>query len=544
MKILITILFCFILPISVLIKPIINMRKNKTGIKEFLKSNKIEILLFFVLIIGSLVRLVGIDKLPNAENVDELSSGYEAFSIMKYGIDRAGNKLPVFLYAWGSGQNALYSYIAIPFIALGGLNLYSLRLPMALIGIASLYVFYYLLKNIFDDKKLALIGTAFFAICPWHIMKSRWVLESNIFPDMVLLSVFLLVLGIKNKKNILQILSFVILGLSSYAYSTSYMFLPIYVLGILIYLIVKKEITVKKAILYLGIVFVVALPMILFVIINTFGLKQINWIFTIPTLKKVRYTEVSTIFQGNILENCAENFKELMKLLVVQHDYLPWNAIPLHGMFYLISIIFLVMGIILAIKKYRKNIFTQIINIWMIASLILGLFVEININRVNVIMIPCIYYIVLGIYFLMSQHKILKICITLIYAILFGFFIKDYCMMDSANQNTFASGMKEVVEYCRNADSDRVYCAIYNNEPFMYFLFHNEFDVNRYRETVQYRSEEGTFRNIKAFDKYNFYLPEEVEENSTVVVPKGIELEYNREIKDKITINNYDIYEY
>ena len=100
--------------------------------------------------------------MPNALNVDEASSGYDAFSILKYGIDRGGNPFPIALYAWGSGQSALYSYMMIPFILIGGLTVYTMRLPMALIGIATLYMIYYLIKNIFDNKKIALIRGCIF----------------------------------------------------------------------------------------------------------------------------------------------------------------------------------------------------------------------------------------------------------------------------------------------------------------------------------------------------------------------------------------------
>lgn len=161
MKILITVLLSFIMPLIILIRPIRKHIENKENLKEFIKSNKFEIILFFILIIGSLVRVCGIDKMPNALNVDEASSGYEAYSIMKYGIDRNGNSYPVFLYSWGEGQNALLSYIMIPFIAIIGLSEFSIRLPMAIIGIISLYAFYYLLKNIFDNKKIALLGVTF-----------------------------------------------------------------------------------------------------------------------------------------------------------------------------------------------------------------------------------------------------------------------------------------------------------------------------------------------------------------------------------------------
>lgn len=43
---------------------------------------------FIILIIGMLIRLIGIADMPNALNCDEASAGYEAFSILNYGIDR------------------------------------------------------------------------------------------------------------------------------------------------------------------------------------------------------------------------------------------------------------------------------------------------------------------------------------------------------------------------------------------------------------------------------------------------------------------------
>lgn len=57
--------------------------------KYFNKDNsKVNILLILILIIGMLIRIVGIADMPNALNCDEASSGYEAFSILNYGIDR------------------------------------------------------------------------------------------------------------------------------------------------------------------------------------------------------------------------------------------------------------------------------------------------------------------------------------------------------------------------------------------------------------------------------------------------------------------------
>ena len=45
-------------------------------------------LLVLILLIGMLIRIIGIADVPNALNCDEASAGYEAFSILNYGIDR------------------------------------------------------------------------------------------------------------------------------------------------------------------------------------------------------------------------------------------------------------------------------------------------------------------------------------------------------------------------------------------------------------------------------------------------------------------------
>ena len=98
----------------------------------------------------------------------------------------------------------------IPCVKLLGLNTLSVRMPMAVIGSISLIVFYLLIKEL-KNEKVAIIGLAFFAICPWHIMKSRWGLESNIFPDLVLWADYFIVLYLKqNKVSSLYIASVVL----------------------------------------------------------------------------------------------------------------------------------------------------------------------------------------------------------------------------------------------------------------------------------------------------------------------------------------------
>jgi hypothetical protein len=48
-----------------------------------------------------------------------------------------------------------------------------IRLPFAIIGIASIYLFYLLVKKISDDEKVALISTFLLGVLPWHVTESR-----------------------------------------------------------------------------------------------------------------------------------------------------------------------------------------------------------------------------------------------------------------------------------------------------------------------------------------------------------------------------------
>ena len=118
---------------SIILPVIIIFPKIKKEKQEFFKKNKYNIILYIILVVGFITRSVGININPKGLNVDEASSGYDAYSILEFGCDRNGNKFPVFLEAWGSGQNALYSYLMIPFIKLFGLNVITTRLPMVIL---------------------------------------------------------------------------------------------------------------------------------------------------------------------------------------------------------------------------------------------------------------------------------------------------------------------------------------------------------------------------------------------------------------------------
>ncbi len=512
------IMLAVFIPIFILKEPIKEIIKNKKINKEIFKNYKFEIISYFLLVIGIITRCVGINLYPNALNVDEASAAYEAFSIGNYGIDRNGNFLPAYLIAWGSGQNALYSYLMIPFVKLFGINIITTRLPMAILGSISLFVWYYLLKDI-KDKKFALVGLAFFVICPWHIMKSRWGLESNLLPDIILIAVYFMVKWLKNdnKKVYNFYISALLLGISAYAYSTSYLFLPFFVIPLLVYLFVKKKANLKQCIIFLLIVGIVSFPIILYVLINTFDLQQLNLGFcTIPKLASNRMKDETTIFSSNFIINSIKNFGNSIVLLLVQDDGLGWNSIQGYGMYYILSIPFAIIGLIFSFKD--KNINNKIMNFWFIASfLLLLVFKEPNINRINVLIIPIIYYICIGINAIFYSNKIITSIISLVYVISFICFGIKYLKTDSNKFFVFENNVEDVISYIDKLDVEEVYFENSLKEQYIYLLYYTQYNPHDFINTVQYFNPEKLgFENVKGFGKYKFYLPESLEYNDNI----------------------------
>lgn len=512
-------------------------------IKEKFKIDKKKIqnytFLFFVLLmIGVLVRTIGISKFPNALNCDEASSGYEAFSLLNYGIDRNGKHFPVFLVAWGGGQNALLTYLIIPFIKLLGFNLLAVRLPLAIVGCLSLFIVYLLFKKI-GNQKIALLALFFFTICPWHIMKSRWGLESNLFPDLILWFCFFFIKGVEEKNKLSYYLSFIIAGLSAYSYGTSYYFLPIFLIPLLGYTFYKKKITLKQAILSLAIVGIVSLPVILYVVINTLNLNEIVLPFmTIPKLEVNRYQEITSIFNGNFVVNSLSNFKESLRILITQNDYLPWNAIMPFGTIYLFSIIFTLVGVIHSVSKKKKTTikYEYLFQIWLIVGIILTFICEPNINRLNILMPPILYFTIKGLYLISLKLKKYFLLIIALYIISFGCFLYSYAKEDFNTYGTFEGNLEEVITFANSFEEKEIHITEKIQSNYMHVLFYTKYDTRKFVSSVMYEDEKAPFKHVLSFG--NFYF-ENVEESK---IKEGAIYVIKKEEQNKFDITKYKIH--
>ncbi len=204
--------------------------------------------IILIFIYALTVRFFKIDDIPSGFYSDEALFGYEAYSILKTGKDQFGNILPVSFKGFGDFRPGLFIYTTIPFIFLFGLTEFATRLPSVIFSTLTILIIIALSKELFGRWKIALLGGFIFAISPWSIQFARMSHETNLSTAIALSGILFLVKSIKNK--IYLPISFILFSLAAYAYYTTRLFVPIFLLASLI--IYRKEFFSKKKILILG----------------------------------------------------------------------------------------------------------------------------------------------------------------------------------------------------------------------------------------------------------------------------------------------------
>lgn len=125
------------------------------------------------------MRLWNVEQVPSRLTVDEMSIGYNAYSILKTGKDEWGVILPKAFQAFGDYKQPVYIYLTIPFIALFDVTATAVRLPSILTGVALIGLMYILVKKNFGELP-ALCSALVITFSPWAIQLSRIGFESNV----------------------------------------------------------------------------------------------------------------------------------------------------------------------------------------------------------------------------------------------------------------------------------------------------------------------------------------------------------------------------
>ena len=479
-----------------------------------------------LILVGTAVRLVWLGDVPLGLDQDEASIGYEAWALLEHGIDRHGYRYPVHFVAWGSGQNALYAYLAMPFIEFLGLNVLAVRLPQAILGVAALFAMYAVGRRLVDGR-FALCALFVLAISPWHIMLSRWGLESNLLPVLVLFAFALLLRGLERPRCIA--LAFVVLSLALYAYGTAYVFVPLFTLGILAYGWRRHLAHFRHWIVGLAAMALVALPIGLFLVVNLFKLPAVE----LPLLSIPRYTGRSRLVSESVFF-AEEPFGELLRNAKMVFDILlvDGHASSFHnefGYFYhpvglyvtLAGTCFMVWHLISG--RRPRNL---LVCVWLGAAVVTATLTAPHLQRLNLVFFPLLLCAAYGLYGIAASGvlwidraaSVLRIAALAYLALSFAAFARHYFVEFSRHSfnapPSYAQALAHAIEHAEPDD------AIYVPKSPFYtaILFYDPLDPCLYLNTVQFEKMDVKYQRPLSFGRYRIGIDAKAVDNGDAFV--------------------------
>jgi 4-amino-4-deoxy-L-arabinose transferase-like glycosyltransferase len=475
--------------------------------------------LALILALGLTLRLYEFGSVPPGLNQDEASTGYEAFSIMHYGIDRNGFHLPAVLESFGSGQNALATYLAIPLFWLFGVSVASLRAVNMLGGIAALPAFYLLVRR-GGDKTLALLATFLLAISPWAVMASRSELEENLLPWVFLLGVLFLSRG-EERPNWYYLAAF-FFAATLYCYGTAYLVTPLFLAAVAISFVRWRPRSWKPIAGATALLCVLATPIVLYVAINKLELGSIRTpILSIPRLASSARFHTEFTGTGQI----GTNLHAFWRLLVSGNDGLIWNDIPGYPYLYHVGVVLALLGLI--VTFVRRGLHPTRVEFlflaWLGSSVVLAAMVVINVNHVNIVFIPLIYFAAVGIRAVvvyippivlgltgtraMAASRLLLAGFLVYFSVSLVQFADRYFGSYKAEaSHEFFAGLGPAIKLAAASTAERVCITGEVNEPYIFVLFYLHVDPHVFLRSVVYSNPGAESQWVSSFDRYTFGL--------------------------------------
>lgn len=493
----------------------------------------IPIIVIAAFLIGAYFRIWQINHVPISLFGDELDVGLQANSILTTGKDYLGTSFPVLFHSFAEYRLPMQLYMDVPFIKLFGLNEIGVRAPAVLMGFLTVFAFYLLVKELVG-RKLGIIASLFITFSPWHFNFSREANDAGILLPFIIFGTYFFLKGLKNYKYF--ILSAILFSLSIYSYAVSSLFVPLFVLGLLI--IFKREVFsygIKKLMVVALITILLLGPYLLWTVKGK-TIRRISDISVAPSAEIVARVENERVFEHGILGRLFYNkatvvtslvFNNYMQsfsfnFLFAQGDINPRSSIDEFGEMYHFDFILVIIGvalIILAKTKESAKRLNWIFPLWLILAPIPSSLTQgggTHAARLILMLPPLVFLSAIGFDFLtrlkrpLVRNIIMVLLILIIIFEVFRFMNRYFIVWPNETWHQWQYGFKETLQYVKGIDGN--YNRVYLNstyEPMLQrFLFWYGYDMKLFqkqfeRDTFSDNIAPG-FNGFKLGSKYYF----------------------------------------
>jgi 4-amino-4-deoxy-L-arabinose transferase-like glycosyltransferase len=481
--------------------------------------------LLLIVFIALILRTNQIAQNPPSLSWDEVSIGYNAYSILKSGQDEHGRFLPLDTFAsYGDYKPPLAIYATVPFVAVLGLNELAVRLPSALFGTLTVLLSYFLVQELFRKSRftdhISLITCILLAFSPWHINLSRGGFEANIALSFAVLGVWLVLKARDYPKYWLYAWLPFVAAIYTFNSSRVFVILLVPVLVLFTQKNIKKNIrTFSAGVLIAAICMAPILPHLLskearlrFNEVNIF--TDLSVIDTsnariarepgsiIGKLVNNRRVGYARSFLLHFMDNLRPEF------LFVTGDGNPKFSIQDVGQLYMIEAPFLAIGIVALFIEYPGV--AVFLLYWLIAAVIPAATARETPHALRILNSLPTWQIFIAYGIMKSIKKLPKILpgvLILAYAFSIVYYLHTYYVHYPIEYSgEWQYGYKQAIEAIKPIESnyDHVFITDSIGRPYMYTLFYEKTDPKDLFRTVRSYFDAAGFYHVDGFLKYEF----------------------------------------
>lgn len=502
-----------------------------------------KLILAAILVLAAFLRLYQLTTLP-ALNADEAAIGYNAYSLLKTGKDEHGNPWPIHFQSFNDYKPGLYFYLVLPFIKLLGLTELAVRLPGALLGVATVFMVYLLVGELFPRRKhyslfaihysLAEIAALFLAISPWHLHFSRGGWEVNVATFFITLGLWAFIKGLKQDKWwYISVLSFVA---SLYTYHAARIVVPLLGVGLLAWAL-RRNLVSKyqtKHVLLGGLVGVLFLIPLALDFLGPAGVSRAAGVglfadtgpfwrtneqrgehkdFRSPLAVVLHNKPIN--YGLSFLENYSDHFWG--EFLFLSGDEIQRNRVPEMGQMYLVSLPLVVFGLISIAKSPGGWV---PILFWLLVSPLAAAltFQAPHALRAQNMVVPLVVISAYGALNLWQWIGSLKIPRAATVILLYGFMVvyawdftrylhQYYVHMAKTYDFSSQYGVKELVQYVKENEGkyQKVVVTDRYDQPYILFLFYMQYPPEKFQGAHELTArDQFAFSTVREFDKFVF----------------------------------------
>lgn len=485
-------------------------------------------ILLGILLLGFILRVLFLDVTPPGFNADEAALGYNAYSLLKTGKDEWGVSFPLVFKSFSDYKPGLYVYLAVPFVWILGLNEFSVRLPSIILGSLSILLIYFLSKELFGKKSVALSSAFLLSISPWHLHFSRGAWETNVATFFILLAVYMFVKSFKNHS--LLWISTVAFIASMYTYQTPRVVVPSLVL--LLVISYGKVLLIRRNIPIIVMTVFLSIPLI-FTLTSTAGLARFQGVSIFSDtgpLSQVNeergehqnpssfwakfFHNKETIYAGKLFSHYLDHFNP--NFLFTSGDPLKRNNIPDTGEMYVFEIVTLVSGLYFLVKNNFNH--TKVLFLWLIvAPLASSLTYQTpHALRAHNMMMPLILISGFGLGLLWEKlsrlarpvkYLVLSGVVLVIFFFITSFLDRYYIHLPKQNALEWEYGFSQAIPYIvKNQNKyQKIVITDKYDQSYILFLFYSKYDPAQYQTDKKgIGGNKFGFSTVNSFGKFEF----------------------------------------